>query len=137
MLWYKKRKNYAVFVGQQEGGHIILGKKQFEAGDDSVRFKERSFPVCLEKPTYQKGLDSFYFFNIDSNVQLHFGKAEMSIKPKLMDMIMSKSIIAQLTEDLTKEQNYLQIIMYLVVGFLMGGMLGFIIAQFLIGGGGL
>lgn len=132
---FNKRRHFVIFVGQQKSGHSFLGQKEFEPGDDKVDFKNRDYPISIENPTYTKGLKSYYFYNIESSTQLQFGDVDPSIKPRLMDMIVSKSIVSQLSEDLTNETNYLEVAMYLLVGFLFGGMLGFIIAQFLIGGG--
>lgn len=138
-LFNKEKVYVAVFVSKQEGSYSFLDKKEFKPSQETIRFENNTYPISPRFPTYSKGLYLYYMIDIDSVEVLSLGGAlegdDYSIYPKLMDMICSKNIISQLTENLTDKIPYTQLITYAVIGAIIGGLLGYILGNIFTMGG--
>jgi len=125
---FKKRKRYiGIFLLKEQNTYNIIGKKLFNPTLDTVEYKNNTYIINPSTPTYSKGLNLLFFFDIVSKKQLLFGK---NVNPEsdteIIDLIMSKKIIKQLTSELGG-LDFKQILMYLIFGLAIGGMLGYII----------
>lgn len=130
-----KKQYWAVLVVKEAGIYTVLKKKSFSPINSTIRFNEKlSYPITSNTPTYQKGMDLYYLFEKNSGLMLLGEGSESDLmKPEIMDMIMGKSIIKQLTENLTDKMDYSMIVLIFSIGAIMGGLVGFIISLFTTG----
>lgn len=126
----KKKKYIALFVIKQEGTYSRVGKKRFNPKKDSIRFKGGRYLINSAYPTYIRGLKLYYFVDIEGEANICFAKTKgTAISPQIVDMIISKKIVSQLTTNLSSGALKMNILT-LCVGALLGGAFGYIIAGF-------
>lgn len=123
----KKNKYIAIFIVKKKDSYTVLGKRRFKASKKTIRFKGRTYLVDVVNATYSRGLKSFYFIDIEGSQIVFKGNKVSNYDPDVLDMILSKSIVKQLTANIG-DNSYALNIMTLVVGAVMGGLLGYIIA---------
>ena len=123
-----KAKYFAIFVIQINESYSFVRRKRINPIKRKVRYsKTKLFVFQPEFPTYSNGLKVYYFFDLEHG-QLLFNKTSdnHTINSNMIDDIMSKNIISQLTSSLGNSKfamNLLQIIF----GGITGGMIGYII----------
>lgn len=121
-----KRKKYVViFLIKENDSYSVLSRKRFMPSKSKVRYgKGKSHIIDTSKPTYIKGLRLFYFVEINKG-QIGFNNPSGNISPEVIDMVMSQSIVKQLTANLAGMKfNFMNIITGLAVGGLVGYILG-------------
>lgn len=128
---FNKRKYYAVFTVNQLELPVIIGNKRISPISKSVRFRNNTFIINIENPTYIKGNKVFYFFSLTSQLQLLFYKTkESGMNSEIIDTIISQRIIQQLTTNLDTEWKMNTSM--ILIGFIIGALLGYIVSQYLI-----
>jgi len=129
-MFNKKKRYLAIFLIKEQNSFTIVGKKLFNPNNPEISYSGKAYIIKTDKSTYSKGLTQFYFLIKDTKQQLLFSKHEKSdlIDTALVDSILSKKIIKQLTSDLGNT-DYRSIIFYLIIGLTIGGLIGFIIGK--------
>ncbi len=127
---FNKRKRYiAVFLIKEQNAYTITGKKPFNPTLDSMEFKGNTYIINSETHTFSRGLNLFFFIEKDSKKQLLFVKSKsQGNDTEIVDLIMSKKIIKQLTSELGG-LDFKTILLYLIIGLALGGMIGSIIGS--------
>lgn len=125
-----KKKYIAVFLVKANESYEIIKKKRFKPTDTTVFYNSEGYPISVKTKTYSFGLNTFYFFEVDSKKQLVFlSNKDSFLGSKALDLALAKKIIPDLTMDLTNT-SFKKNIQNLVLGGLIGGMLTFIISGF-------
>ena len=129
-IMFNKRKKYiAVFLMKEQNTYNIIGRKLFKPTSDSLNYKGNSYIFKVSTPTYSKGLKLFFFLDMESKKQLLFVKNKSDdIDTEVIDLILSKKIIKQLTSELGGI-DFKITIFYLIIGLAIGGMIGYIIGS--------
>ena len=127
-------KKYIIkFLIKEYGIYTILKSKRFNPLDKEISFRDKTYIIDVNNPTFKKTLKQFYFIDIDKteNCQLIFHKDKKTsiITPEIMDLIVSKSIIKQLTSNLT-DTAFKMNLMYIIFGAIIGGLIGWIAGGF-------
>lgn len=123
-----KTKYFAIFVMEVNQTYSYVKIKRINPIKRQVRYsKDKLFILQAEMPTYVNGLKVYYFFDLEHG-QLLFNKTsdESIINSDIIDNIMCKNIVNQLTSSLMSSKfamNLLQI----VFGGIFGGMIGYLI----------
>ncbi len=127
---FNKRKKYiAVFLIREQNTYTIVSKKYFNPTKDSIEFRNNTYIISSANPTYTKGLRLLFFIDVSSKKQLLFVKNKTNeIDSEIIDLIMSKKIIKQLTSELGGV-DITSILLYLVVGLTIGGLIGYLIGS--------
>jgi len=126
-MFNKKKKYLAIFLIKEQNTFTIVGSKYFNPVMESMEYKNSTYIFNHSTPTYSKGLKLFFFLDKDSKKQLLFVKNKNEVvDTEIIDLIMSKKIIKQLTSELGGV-DFTTIILYLSIGLSIGGMLGYII----------
>ncbi len=128
---FNKRKRYvAIFLIKEQNSYTIIDKKFFNPIKDSIEYRSNTYIINTSTPTYTKGLKLLFFIDTDTKKQLLFVKRkDTNIDTEIVDLIMSKKIIKQLTSELGGI-DFKTILLYLGLGLLIGGLIGY-----LLGGG--
>ncbi len=130
---FNKRKNryLAIFLLKKQNSYSIDGKKLFNPIDKSVEYKGNTYILNTSVETLSRGITLIFYLDIDSKKQLLFTKPSKDniVDAEIIDLVMSKKIIKQLTSELGNT-DYKNIIMFLIIGCTIGGLIGY-----LIGGG--
>lgn len=126
-MFKKKNKYIAIFVVKKKDSFTIIGKRRFRATKKTIKFNSKTYLVDIVNATYSKGLKSFYFIDIDGTQIVFRGSKTSNYDPDVLDMILSKSIVKQLTANLSDNSLALNLVT-LVIGAIMGGLLGYILA---------
>lgn len=121
-----KKKYIIVLVQEQQGIFSILKKKKFNPISPEITYKKKAFTIDVNTPSYSKGLKFFYFVDIKSGQLTYYSDINSDANPEIVDMILYKKIISQLTANMSGDAYKLNIIT-LVIGGAMGGLLGYII----------
>lgn len=138
----KKNKYYVIFVKKEHGIFKRLRKKRISAMTNKVRYKKHTYFLNMAFPTYSRGVKIFYFVDV-SKGQLTAEKTEFKNKqilfkgnskdeimsPKLLDKLVSQSIVSQLTANLSDNAIKMNI-MTMIIGIVIGTMAGFILAGY-------
>lgn len=123
-----KTKYFAIFVMEVNQSYSFVKMKRINPIKRKVRYsKDKLFILQSERPTYINGLKVYYFFDLECG-QLLFNKTsdESIINSDIIDNIMCKNIVNQLTSSLMSNKfamNLLQIIF----GGIFGGLIGYLI----------
>lgn len=124
-----KKKYIAVFLIREQNTYTIVSKKYFNPTKDSIQFRSNTYIISSANPTYTKGTKLLYFIDVNSKKQLLFVKNKTNeIDSEIIDLIMSKKIIKQLTSELGGV-DITSILLYLVVGLTIGGLIGYLIGS--------
>lgn len=124
----KRKKYIAVFLIKEQLTYTILSVKRFIPSESTVRFKDKTFVITINKPTYSKGMKLFYFVDIEVG-QLNFDNTKKSnINPKAIDMILSQKIITELTNNLSG--SFKMNLYNIIIGLLIGALGGFIVGGY-------
>lgn len=121
-----KKKYIMVLVQEQQGIYSILKKKRFNPIEPKVSYKKHAYIADVNTPSYSNGLNFFYFVDITHGQLTFYQDVNSDTNSELVDMILYKKIISQLTSNLSGDAIKLNIIT-LVIGAIMGGLLGYII----------
>lgn len=127
-MFEKKDKYYAYFLTKKQNIYKYKKKKRIDADAESVKIKEGVYKVDTEIPSFSKG-NKYYFF-IDVNAtQIFFNKDKIpkSLHRTMLDLFLARKIITQLTANLSNQQYKLNI-MLVIIGAVVGGLFGYIIA---------
>lgn len=124
---FRKKRYLAVFLKKVQNSYHIVGKKLFNPSADSIKFQNQAYTLNFEISTCSRGNTDLYYINIDTKNQLTFQKGVKSnkIDTTVLDMIISKKIIKQLTSDLGNT-DYKMIMIYFTIGAIIGGLIGWI-----------
>lgn len=123
-----KTKYFAIFVMEVNQSYSFVKMRRINPIKRQVRYsKSKLFILQSERPTYINGLKVYYFFDLESG-QLLFNKTsdESIINSDIIDNIMCKNIVNQLTSSLMSNKfamNLLQIIF----GGVFGGLIGYLV----------
>lgn len=131
-MFNKKKRYIAIFLTTEQGTYSVLKKKLFKPSDKTVRYEVgKSYKVDVSRPTYTKGLRLYYFIDINPRKGQLFFKHDKNNNenPEIIDMILRQGIIGQIAGSLGK--NMSAGIMTLIVAFIFGGVVGFMIAGFI------
>lgn len=123
----KIKKYIAVFLIKEQNSYTIVGSKRFNPTIEAMEYKNNTYIFNHSTETFSKGLKLFFFLDKDTKKQLLFVKIKNdNIDTEIIDLIMSKKIIKQLTSELGGI-DYTSILLYVGVGLAIGGMIGYII----------
>ena len=121
-----KKKYIIVLVQEQQGIYSILKKRRFNPIEPKITYKKHAYIVDVNTPSYSKGLKFFYFVDIKQGQLTYYQDVNSDSNPEIVDMVLYKKIVAQLTSNMSGDAIKLNIIT-LAVGAVMGGLLGYII----------
>ena len=128
-----KKKYIIKFLIKEHGIYTVLKTKRFNPLNKEINFRDKTYIIDINIPTYRKTLKQFYFIDINKteNCQLifHKNKNDSIITPEIMDLIVSKSIIKQLTSNLT-DTAFKMNLMYIIFDAIIGGLIDWIAGGF-------
>lgn len=127
---FKKRKKYiAIFLLKEQNTYTVIKHKKFKPTITEIKVsKDKTKTINVSIPIYSKGLKLYYFIDIDKG-QLFFDKKKDIISNEILDLIISKSIIRQLTMNLS-DTAFKMNLMYIFIGLIIGGLIGWIAGGF-------
>ena len=124
-----KKKYIAVFLLKEKESYSVLKIIRFNPLNPIINGKR----IDTNNPTFSKGLKTFFYLESKGN-QLSFNSIELSnMDIKIIDDILSKKVISELTKDMSGS-NLRRKIFDMITGALIGGLTSFIIAGFIFGG---
>jgi len=127
--WLYKKRYYVVFLVKSEDTYDFIKKGQIDIGKDSVRYKGNTYPLNKEKPLYTKFRNVFYFFDVDAGqIYLKGNKNDKNLF-KVMDLICSRNVVEQLTTSLIKEETWINKAIWISLGLIIGGLIGYLIGM--------
>ena len=121
-----KKRYIMVLVQEQQGIFSILKKKRFNPIKPQVSYKKNAYTVDVNTPSHSEGLKFYYYVDIKQGQLTYYKDVNSDANSEIVDMILYKKIISQLTANLSADAYKLNIIT-LVIGAVMGGLLGYII----------
>lgn len=121
-----KKRYIMVLVQEQQGIFSILKKRKFNPVSPKISYKKNAYIVDVDTPSYSRGLNFFYFVDITKGQLTFYQDVESDTNSEIVDMILYKKIISQLTSNLSGDAYKLNIIT-LIIGAAIGGLLGFIL----------
>lgn len=126
MTKFFKKRYVMVLVQEQQGIFSILKKRRFNPIKPQITYKKHAYTVDVNTPSYSIGLNFYYFVDITQGQLTFYKDVESDANAEIVDMILYKKIIAQLTSNLSGDAYKLNIIT-LIIGAVMGGLLGYIL----------
>lgn len=123
-----KTKYFAIFVMEVNQSYSFVKMKRINPIKRKVRYsKDKLFLLQAEFPTYINGLKIYYFFDLQAG-QLLFNKTsdESIINSDIIDNIMCKNIVNQLTSSLMSNKFVMNLIQ-IIFGGIFGGLIGYLI----------
>ena len=129
-MTFFKKKRLAVFLIKENETYQVEGAKRIKT-NNTVSYHGKTYIINLEKPTYQKGLKTFYFFDLLSGKPLGFENMGEGYDSELIDMVVSKSIIKQLV---AQENQFAPNLMIVIICLMVGIMIGYFYTQYTLGG---
>ena len=127
----KKEKYIVIFLIKQQELYKEVSRKKISKSIKKIRYNKNSlFPIKTSIPSFSKKLKSFFFIDINKG-QLFFNKDIKNpiLDPILLDDFVSKSLIKQLTMNLS-DTTFKMNIMLVFIGLVIGGLIGWIAGGF-------
>ncbi|GAH57235.1 unnamed protein product [marine sediment metagenome] len=127
----KKEKYIVIFLIKQQELYKEVSRKKVNKSIKKIRYnKKKLYPINTSIPSFSKGLKSFFFMDINKG-QLFFNENAKNpiLDPILLDDIVSKSIIKQLTMNLSDTAFKMNMTL-IFVGLVIGGLIGWIAGGF-------
>ena len=116
----KKKVYVAVYVRKEQDVRVVVGKKRFKPTIEVIRYKKKTYPLDISYPTYARGLKLFYFIDIvDGQVLLNDTTENSIINPEILDIILSRKIVTQLTANLSSSETRMKLV-DIILGMFMG-----------------
>lgn len=117
---FLKKQYIAVLVVKEQGKYTVVKTKKITSTTDTVQFKnKKALKVNIDDPIYMNGRKLFYFFNYNTGQLSLRESVEKAEEPEVMDMIINKKIVEQLTSNLLGIDFKAQLI-YIGIGALAG-----------------
>lgn len=128
-------KYYAIFISKINSIPTIVNKKQIRADISQVTYKNKSYAIDTNSPSYQEGRKFVYFIDLKGG-QIGLSDSDFEINPEIRKKFFSDKIIQQLVSGLDKSPliSMDMIIMLILMGF--GIAVGYIIGNYVPIGGG-
>ncbi|MFX1590586.1 MAG: hypothetical protein ACFFC1_20830 [Promethearchaeota archaeon] len=125
------KKYFAIITVRENELQNVIGFKRIKPTDKHFSFKNKTFPITIENPTYIKGNKVYYFYNfLDESLLLFNDKSNREImNADIIDKILAKNIVNQLTANLNQKWKVELPMLLFAGGF--GGLIGFIIASYI------
>ena len=124
-----KKKYIAVLLLKEKGSYSVSRILRFNPLKPIINGKR----IDTDNPTFSKRLKTFFYLDSKGN-QLSFNSIEISnMDTKIIDDILSKKVISELTKDMSGS-DFRKKIIDMITGALIGGLTTFIIAGFVFGG---
>lgn len=122
----KKFKYRIVFLRQINSIYVIEKSLTFKSSvNESITFKDRTYIINYSMPAYLRKNVYIYFIDMNTSEQLMYSRIGALIDPKLLKIMLKSNIMSQISKSLSDEvrkPNYALIILYVVIGALLGGM---------------
>ncbi len=125
-MGFIKKRYVIVIVQEQQGIYSVLKKKKFNPLKPEISYKNSAYTIDINTPSYSKGLNFYYFADKERGQLTFYQDINSDSNAEIVDMILFKKIISQLTTNLSGDAIKLNIIT-LAIGAAMGGLLGYII----------
>lgn len=125
-----RKKYYAVFCNTVQGIHTVLRKKEIFADTIKTQFKNKTYFINIDRPTFSVKNRLYYYININES-QIVFDKNSLKstkgLHPTEVDMIVRREIAKQLFEaTVTKPFDWMSLILGAIgglgIGMVLGGM---------------
>lgn len=127
-----KKKYIVMFVKRELNSYEILSVKRISAISKQVIFNKKPYPINTSNQTCSKGLKLFFLIDITKKCQLYFDTTNIqSMDIDVIDMIMEKHILKDLTTNMTDHSYLTMNILSLAIGIAIGAMAGFIVGNYI------
>lgn len=128
MFGVMEKDKYIVILAKKiNGKYSKIGQKKADPTKPTVAFKNNSYPVNYEQIIYRDGLKNYILIDIDNSQQLKEGDMFSQVPTTLIDSILAKSIVHQLTSRLNPSNwtgSIILIIMTMLAGIFIGYFIG-------------
>ena len=120
-----KKRYIMVLVQEQQGIFSILKKRRFNPIKPQASYKKNAYTVDVNTPSYSRGLNFYYFVDIKQGQLTYYKDINSDANSEIVDMILYKKIVLQLTANMSGDAYKLNIIT-LIIGAVMGALGGYI-----------
>ena len=128
-----KKKYIVIFLIKEHQSYTEIKRKRINPNSTEINFNNKSYPIMINLHSYSKGLKYYYFIDTTKKIkcQIFFNKTkkDSDVSLEIIDMIISKHIVKQLTSNLT-DSAFRTNLMYVLFGLLLGGCIGWIAGGF-------
>ncbi len=124
-----KDKRTVRFVRLMNGIPTVISSKTISPSADKITFKGITWNFDVSAPAYRTGRTFIYLVDIRSG-QMSFKEPMNPVSAALIDRILNRAVIAQLVSGL-KKQDFLSLLVYVLVGVCMALPLGYILGNLL------
>ena len=133
MLFNRRKKYIALLLVKEQESYSRIRAKRINPTKKEVSFRGKTYEVDMGKYLYSRGLKQYYFIDIEAG-QLFFSENPKNLKnpmmhPEILDLVVVRKFFAQVTSNL-QGQNFKLNLGIIIIGLIMGGLLGFVIAGF-------
>lgn len=126
-----KKKYIAIFLTKEKNSYTITKARRFKPSNE--KFLEVNL-IDISNYTFSKGLRNYYYIDNSNKLQLSFNnKINPKIDIKAIDDVLVRSIISQLTKDMSGI-NMTKRLFDIIIGLIIGGLVGFIASGIYYGG---
>lgn len=123
----KKKRYYCIFCIKEQNVYVRLKKKRFDPLKGNITYKNRSFVIDVNKPSYSYKMKVYYFIDLFDDTQISFDTTGETMNSEVIDMVLHKHVIRDLATRLTANAMIFNIFVA-VIGLIIGGLVGYVIA---------
>lgn len=95
-----------------------------------VSYNNRTYMLDLRKPLFIKFPYFYYYIDIDSGASISFYESEVLISPEIIDAIVREKTVEKMVKGIQESQKLLKLVP-ITLGFVIGGLLLFMITSLL------
>lgn len=126
-LFSNRKKYYIIFCIKEHGMYTRVKKKRFNPVKAKISYKKKTFVIDVNKPTYSRKLNIFYFVNLYGDCQISFDDSGEAVNSDFIDLILHKHALQDLASRLTANAWMFNLLVF-VVGAIIGALIGYIVA---------
>lgn len=119
-MFRQKIKRYGVLCRKTHGVyHVLKTIKIKNMNQKTIKYGNSSYLLDQSKPSNAKGLNIYYYINIDDNCQMQFDSVSQ-IDSVVLDTLISDKLVRSMTDSLKIESGFSMDLKNILIGLFIG-----------------
>ena len=128
-FWNRKKMKYvAVFVRPEGDRYIIVGKKDFNIDDKSIRWNDHNIPITTQNFHHQEGTTVYKYFDVENDEEITLIQTKNPLSLKDIDIFTDRHFLSSMMNSLKDKSTGYSAIWAIIVGIIIGGFIGYTVA---------
>lgn len=120
-----EKKYEFVFLRKEYATLNLVGLIKTNSLNNIIRFKNKSFNITVDKPTFSRLKTKVFVLDFDNGSQLKFEEIQVKLNPKELDLFVAGKLVEDLTRGALSDTK--DKIINMIIGGIIGALLSAVI----------